>query len=301
MKDKIILDVFDENNNSLGEKAFYAENQKEKTLNQWLKNFLSSNRENELCAICTVGLDFQHNNFCNIAFWNAIKGIGNAKGISKFSINPNNLIPTFVYFSVRHTIPATWINDRDQFLFPNENWEKDKEFQNNCFVYALFHGQNKISNKEGTNHFIPFAEKELNVKEAFESHFLLDFMAGKIKLEENGDDFFEKNAFIPQEAMEFSNEAQNVLNAAKALYIYYHQMAGDVGTAWKINDKIEYLPNAALYDIKEFFQGRNEKGRMNAKSEDLKYTELLNDLKNTQKILAQKIEPKIYEYGFLLE
>ena len=125
-------------------------------------------------------------------------------------------------------------------------------------------------------------------------------MSGKIKAD---DDFLGKNteSFIPTKPMVFSPEAQNVLNAAKALYIYYHQTAGDDGKAWKINDKVPYSRNAALYDIKEFFQGRNEKGRMNPKSDDATYTKLLNQLKESQKLLAQKIEPKIYEYGFLLE
>ena len=99
--------------------------------------------------------------------------------------------------------------------------------------------------------------------------------------------------------MIFSNEAQNVLNAAREIYRYYHQTAGNKKIAFE--RKAKYLPNAALYDIKEFFQGRDEKGRMNAKSKDKKYTELLNALKTAQKALAAKIEPKIYEYGFLLE
>ena len=290
MKNKIVLNIFDENNNLLGEKAFYSSSFL--SLQKWWTEF-KSNKEENIALMVSVPPMFQTNQMLAI--------LSKAQKRYCLKITQENIIPFFIYFSVRHTIPATWINDRDQFLFPNKNWEKDKEFQHNCFVYALFHGQNRISSREGTNHLIPFTEKELNIKEAFESHFLLDFMAGKIKSTEKDILGENKESFIPTKPMEFSIEAQNVLNAAKALYIYYHQMAGDVGTAWKINDKIEYLPNAALYDIKEFFQGRNEKGRMNSKSEDLKYTELLNDLKNTQKILAQKIEPKIYEYEFLLE
>ena len=290
MKNKIVLNIFDENNNLLGEKAFYSSSFL--SLQKWWTEF-KSNKEENIALMVSVPPMFQTNQMLAI--------LSKAQKRYCLKITQENIIPFFIYFSVRHTIPATWINDRDQFLFPNKNWEKDKEFQHNCFVYALFHGQNRISSREGTNHLIPFTEKELNIKEAFESHFLLDFMAGKIKSTEKDILGENKESFIPTKPMEFSIEAHNVLNAAKALYIYYHQMAGDVGTAWKINDKIEYLPNAALYDIKEFFQGRNEKGRMNSKSEDLKYTELLNDLKNTQKILAQKIEPKIYEYEFLLE
>ena len=39
---------------------------------------------------------------------------------------------------------------------------------------------------------------------------------------------------------------------------------------------------------------------MNSKSNDAIYSNLMINLKDNLKILAKKIEPKIYEYGFLL-
>jgi hypothetical protein len=56
-----------------------------------------------------------------------------------------------------------------------------------------------------------------------------------------------------------------------------------------------------LYDIKEYFRGRNGGGRMNTKSDDEHFNILDTNLKDALKILASKIEPKVYEYGFLLE
>jgi hypothetical protein len=38
---------------------------------------------------------------------------------------------------------------------------------------------------------------------------------------------------------------------------------------------------------------------MNSKSPDEKYSELIGILRDKIKILAKKIEPKVYEYGFL--
>jgi hypothetical protein len=57
--------------------------------------------------------------------------------------------------------------------------------------------------------------------------------------------------------------------------------------------------NASLYDIREHFQGRNDKGKMNNKSEDAVYMELITHLRSTLKVLANTIAPKVYEYGFL--
>ena len=55
-----------------------------------------------------------------------------------------------------------------------------------------------------------------------------------------------------------------------------------------------------LYKIREYFQRRNDKGHMNSTSEDEYYNELISSLRQSLKLLASKIEPKIYEYEFLL-
>ena len=63
-----------------------------------------------------------------------------------------NLIEFCIYFSVRYCIEATWLNDRDQFLYPNDGWKNDLEFQSDCLTFTLFHGQNRVTSKDGTNH-----------------------------------------------------------------------------------------------------------------------------------------------------
>ncbi|MDR0561127.1 MAG: hypothetical protein LBG73_00365, partial [Spirochaetaceae bacterium] len=88
----------------------------------------------------------------------------------------------------------------------------------------------------------------------------------------------------------FSEEAQAVLSAGKALWKYYHG---------KIKNNRAASVNASFYDIREFFQGRKESGTMNTKSADETYTALIGGLRDAQKVLAKKIEPKVYEYGFL--
>lgn len=220
-----------------------------------------------------------------------------------FKLFKNNLIVGAVYFSVRHCIKATWINDRDQFLAPNKKWEKDTEFQNDCLIFMLFHGQNRIASKEGINHFIPFSEKDLNAAEAFESHFMLEFIQGKIKIsnkKKKGQQEFNfqsdelEDTFIPTKPLKFSEEAKAVLETAKELFKHYHEQA---------KDKENYNPNTALYDIKAHFQGFNDKGKMNPpqKAQDEAYKEKLGELNYTLKNLAKKIEVKVYEYEFLLE
>jgi hypothetical protein len=199
----------------------------------------------------------------------------------------DNLIPVSIYFSVRKAIEATWLNDRDQFLNPNDNWKADKEFQNDCLSFYSF--QYKHSIKFGVNHWIPFTENEVNAKEKFESNFMSDFIKGKIKSEQQADGLFGNtttNHFDINKPRQFSTEATEVFNAGRELWKYYNSF-----NATKAN--------ASLYDIREFFQGRNAQGRMNAKSTDEKYTELIGNLRQKLNLLSYKIAPKVYEYEFL--
>ena len=85
----------------------------------------------------------------------------------------------------------------------------------------------------------------------------------------------------------FSPDAQAVMNAGRELWRYYHAQPGA-------------NPNAAFYDIRLYFQGVNDKGKMNTGSEDERYNQLMVTLRKELKTLAAKIEPKVYEYGFLL-
>ena len=183
-------------------------------------------------------------------------------------LNENNLIYLSTYLAVRHCIEATRLNDRDQFLRPKDERENDIEFQNDCLAFTLFHGQNRITSRETwVNHRIPFTENEVNARDKFASHFMTDFLKGR----------------------EFSPEAKDVFEAWKKLWTYYHENCNNS----------DYLANASLYEIREYFQWRNDKWKMNNKSSDEKYNELIGNLREKSKILWDKIAEKVYEYEFL--
>jgi hypothetical protein len=196
-----------------------------------------------------------------------------------------NLIEGCIYFAVRLCIKPTWLNDRDQFYFPNENWRNDIEFQNDCLAFTLFHSQNRITVKDGVNHWIPFVETEVKAHHKFESHFMTSFINGKIK--QNGYiNLFEQAKETTNR--EFSKEAKAVFDAGREIWKYYHKQP-----------KIDV--NASLYDIKEYFKGRNEKGNVNQHSQDKVFNGLIANLNAIIIVLADKIAPKVYEYGFLKE
>jgi len=274
----IEADVYDKSGKCIGTKKYHVTGNLEYFSN-WVLSFKVNNG---LYLGWLEGItrnDFQSQN--GILLINHKKQIAVPRGIRVFEYN---LIETVVAFSVRHCIEATWLNDRDQFLYPNDGWKLDTEFQNDCLAFTLFHGQNRISCKHGVNHWIPFTEAEVEAREVFDSHFMTDFLHGKLQASQSEGIFGQP---IKQSgSLVFSAEAQAVFAAGRELWRYYHQQPN-------------CLVNAALYDIKEHFQGRDHKGKLNHKSQDPTYNQLLADLREKMKVLAKKIEPKVYQYGFL--
>ena len=57
--------------------------------------------------------------------------------------------------------------------------------------------------------------------------------------------------------------------------------------------------NGSLYDIRLHFQGKNAQEKMNSKSEDTQYNQLIDTLRKAMEVLARKLEEGVYAYGFL--
>ncbi|MDR1348519.1 MAG: hypothetical protein LBJ63_08875 [Prevotellaceae bacterium] len=290
---KIEVDVYDNNREKtqaffIGTKNFYSY-EKGKFIIDWLRKYYD--KSNVFIAYLRMqGTDVQNN--LGVFVTNNLSKNDLVKHLYA-TITKENLIEFSIYFAVRKVILATWLNDRDQFLFPNKQWENDIEFQNDCLTYTLFN--NNISSKNGVNHWIPFTETEVNSRDKFDSHFMVSFLSGKIVRNAYADLFRQleienkkksKTGWKEGQKREFSAEAQAVFAAGKNLWKYYHAQP-------------QCNVNASLYDIREHFQGRNDKGKMNNKSDNETYNELIGSLRSALKALANKIEPKVYEYGFL--
>ena len=280
----ISVDVFNEKIEFLGKKSFSSNisNKQKLTITQWITGYETNGEI--LGYTGNNGPDYQNNKFLKISSIQTKVAGGNLNNATKYKITATNLIQISIYLSVRLCIEATWINDRDQFLYPNDLWEEDLEFQSDCLAFTLFHGQNRISAEEGINHWIPFSEAEVGAKDSFESHFMKDFIDWKIKPKETKELLTERISLKP---IKFSKEAKDSFETGRELWKYYHK-----------HDLINI--NASYYDIRKFFQGVDSKsGRMNNKSIDETYNKLIGNLRERMKILAKKIEPKIYEFGFL--
>lgn len=302
--ERVTTDLYDAQGCFLYTKTLEAETNIS-TINDWIITTRNRFGETAIGYMSAKGNDFQNANYNFII--NSRKQLPHPRGTLVTNMNLQEIA---IYISVRHSINPTWINDRDQFLYPNDGWQNDKEFHSDCLVFALFHGQNRISNEYGTNYWIPFTEEEVDAKEKFESHFMSDYIKGKPEkkkmtaeereaYERDGKNYHQADAFEQAKSesstinctpIVFSSEAQAVMDAGKELWRYYHKQPNA-------------NPNASFYDIRLHFQGtkttKSGKVQMNIESQDATYTKLITNLRQNLKDLAKKIEPKVYEYGFL--
>ena len=210
---------------------------------------------------------------------------GNGNGIY---VTPDNLEKAAVVFAVRRVIKPTWLNDRDQFLQPHFGLEGRKEgrkegnyteipqeFTLDCLLYMLFSGSNLTAGTakdalewngrkwQLTNHFIPYDEAQVGFNGRFQSHFMSDYLRDKT----------------------LSKEAQAVYDEGLKLWQAFYR--ADIER--KIRD--EYLldkSGAGWYQIR------------NALKKAAPQTDFA-PFETAYAALAAKLEPLVYEYGFLKE
>ena len=298
----ISADVYDGKGELCGKKMVYSYDN-ERLVIDWLRGYFD--KEHRVLAYLRMkNTDIQNK---SQTFFTSMPSDSDFIKRTYTYITATNIVEMAVNCAIRYAVDATWLNDRDQFLSPDDAWKDDQEFRGNCLVYILFNSQNRISCKEGINHFIPFTEDEVDAKDKFSSHFIRDFIDGRVKREylvkpptemkaASDQDLFNQpeEEAVPEEKhfepMVFSQMAQDVLSAGRELWRYYHQQKNA-------------LTDASLYDIRLYFQGthpvKNGKEVMNTDSTDSQYTNLHQNLQKKIRILARSIEEKTYYYGFL--
>lgn len=286
---EITTEILDKKSNPIGQKKFYNL-PKETYLNEWverprankiemipLKNAISpytgkllrsSACDNFIGFLKCVSNDLQH----AVRETYILSSISGAVG--GFSIVPKILWQAAVVFSVRRLIKPTWINDRDQFLQPTV--ELTEEFKNDCLAWMLFNGSNLTASANDldwnekkwsiVNHFIPFTEEEVGSSDRFESDFMVQYIKNK----------------------DFSEEAKTVLEAGKKLWQSYfaHIDTHTVRNELKLN-----RADVGWYQIRNALKKRNESGDFPPVS--------FAEFEKVYKTLTEKLQPQVYELGFL--
>jgi hypothetical protein len=286
-----MTDVLDKNVKPIGSKVFYNMPSK-----QLLTNWIERPKTNKqdivplknavIPATVTkdlrgtkgsddaIGYFYSNSNGIQHAPMNTIvlsSGYGSARG---YFINAKNVDQVSIIFSIRKLVKPTWINDRDQFLIPDK--PLSEEFKNDCLLWMLFNGSNLTASADDldwngrkwsiVNHFIPYTEEELGAPGRFESDFMVQYMADK----------------------EFSAEAQEVLKQGKFLWKAYfaHTDVRTVRDELKLN-----RPDVGWYQVRKALEARNASGDFPPVS--------FKPFKDAYDTLTEKLQPQVYELGFL--
>lgn len=286
----ITAEVLDKNAKPIGEKTFYNLPNKS-FLNGWMAK---SKANNELALPLSNAFTISKNPRIKMScenmkgflfagnndFQNALTGtlitssIYTGRNGGGVYLNEDNLLQAGMVFSVRRLIKPTWLNDRDQFLIPTE--PLTAEFMNDCLIWMLFNGSNLTASANDlewndkkwsiVNHFIPFTEEEVNAPDRFESDFMVNYLKDK----------------------KLSKEAKQVLAEGKRLWKSYfeHTDVRAVREELKLN-----RPDVGWYQIRNALKKRNESGDFAPVS--------FKPYEEAYKALGEKLQPMVYELGFL--
>ena len=290
--DEINLEVLNKNSEPIGEKKFYNL-PKKSFLNVWidkpktngelalpLSNAVTVSRNPRMKKSCSNGIGFLYasNNDLQHAeqetlITSSIYTGGNGGGVY---ITKNNVWQIAIVFAARRLIRPSWLNDRDQFLQPTE--PLTDEFKNDCLIWMLFNRCNRTASADDiewkdkkwsiVNHFIPFAEQEVNSPERFESDFMVHYLKDK----------------------KLSIEAKSVLEQGKKLWQAYftHTDTRTVRDELKLN-----RADVGWYQIRKAIEMRNSSGDFVPVS--------FEPFKEANSSLTDKLQPQVYELGFLKE
>ncbi len=287
---EIVTDVLDKNARAIGEKCFYNL-PNENLLTKWvnrpkanktsalpLKNAISPATKTKdirgaYWSDGAVGSLYAHASDMQNANLTALLSSGYSSP-GAFFVNKENLWQVAIILTVRLITKKTWLNDRDQFLQPTA--PLTEEFKTDCLIWMLFNGSNLTASANDlewngkkwsiVNHFIPFTEAEVNAPERFESDFMVNYLKGK----------------------KLSKEATQVLQAGKLLWQAYFAQT-DVRS---IRDELKLnRADVGWYQIRKALQARNASGDFAPVS--------FKPFEEAYKTLTEKLQPMVYELGFL--
>lgn len=200
------------------------------------------------------------------------------------SILPINFAKCTALFSARKLIEKNWVNSKDEYLAPNKEHPKWKEFVNDSIVYSLFHS---ASNQSSLRQ-IEYKGKLWDIKNEF---FWMSRKEMMSLANENGNDVCYQDANVSTDRYVYnllqnitlSKEAQLVLDKACELVrktFKYRMMFDEDNENYQINNW-----DASYYQMKPLWKEY-------AKDD-------FEEFKSLYKKLGDKMRPMVYELGFL--
>ena len=246
--------------------------------------------ESALGYLLSNGNDVQHSSQ-QTAMLSSVYNTGGG-----FYVTKENIWQAAIIFTVRRVIKPTWLNDRDQFLQPTE--PLTEEFKTDCLIWMLFNRCQRTASANDlewngkkwsiVNHFIPYTEAEVNAPDRFESDFMVQYLTSPIP-SKGGAQSDETNTVSENTRLStMSAEAKQVYEAGKILWQAYFQHT-DVRS---VRDELKLnRADVGWYQIRKALQARNSSSDYPPVS--------FKPFEEAYKALTEKLQPMVYELGFL--
>ena len=222
-------------------------------------------------------------------------GTGVSIGSSTFamahglSVHSSNFFRCVSLFSVRKIVKSDWVNQKDEYLAPNEEHEHFEQFKYDSLVYSLFHsGSNQSSLRQ-----VEYKDKLWDIKNEF---FWMSADRMKELADENGYD-----------------ELYNDARTASDRYVY-KLLFGEERIYDKLSDDAKEVLDKATEMVENSIQMRqmmaNDENHLN--SWDAGYAQLklvwkeyfpedFKEFRELYKSLENRMRPLVYELGFLMK
>jgi len=210
----------------------------------------------------------------------------NGQGIC---INEKNIKDCFVGFSARKLINRTWLNEKDEFLSPNEEHEQFEQFKNDSLIYSLFHsGSNQSSLRQ-----VEYKDKLWDIKNEF-------FWMSKDRMKELADENGYDNLYNDAR----TSSDRHVYNLLFGEERIYDKLSDD---AKAVLDKATELVEQSLQMRQVMADDHNHLDSWDAGYAQLKlvwkeyFEEDFKEFRQLYKNLEDRMRPLVYELGFLMK
>lgn len=296
-KQKIVVDVYDDNVEKIGKKELSVESRTE-FLSKWIKRertvekrppFSSAivvadkNKDRRdrvsdgfLASFMCCGNDYAHQNYTSFLSSPYVSA-------GALSVTQNNFEQAMIISVVRRLPKASWLNDRDQMMQPNCDVLSDENFVGNCVIWALFSSYNDtVSLKD-----VKYEGVHYRIKNELFPFLLEDMRKWEFDNTDIKAEVFAKHEdrFVAKwiKGHNLSEEAKAVYISARKLYIFFYNHINEIPwPKYKINkwDIGWWQIRMALADAGIGF-------------------EEMDQIKECHKSLGDIILKQIYEYGFI--
>jgi len=288
----------------IGEKIYYNLDYKSK-LSDWVRAIKIKSKKNDSPLLSSAlkvkdsgyGTSYVNNigylYFDSNNVYKNINGVCLMSGIFSHGHGVNifreNIHRIFVGFSVRKMIIPTWINEKDEYLSPNEEHEQFEQFKYDSLVYSLFNN----SSEQSSLRQVEYKDKLWDIKNEF-------FWVSKDRMKELADENGYDNLYNDAR----TSSDRHVYNLLFGEERIYDKLSDD---AKAVLDKATELVEQSLQMRQVMADDHNHLDSWDAGYAQLKlvwkeyFEEDFKEFRQLYKNLEDRMRPLVYELGFLMK